>query len=250
MTPSSPATAKRSTSMDPLRKTSLTAGALYLLTFVSIPSLLLYESVHETGYITGPGPDTAVLVGGILEFIVALACIGTAVVLYGVVKRQNEALALGLVGARVLEAAVILAGVACLFTVVTLRQAGAGPEALVIGESLVGLYDRLFFLGQGMMPIANALLLGTLLYRSRLVPRALPLLGFIGVPLLLASNMAILFGVIDRISTPAAIAVIPIAAWEFSLGVYLIVKGFRPEGVARLYPAPRAPHPRPDPVPL
>jgi hypothetical protein len=248
MTPTSSTTATRRTPTDRLRGTSLTAGALYLLTFVSIPSLMLYEAVHEADYIIGPGPDTAVLVGGILEFIVALAGIGTAVVLYAVLKRQSETLALGLVGARVLEGAVIVAGVACLFTVVTLRQAGAGPEALVVGESLVGMYDRLFFLGQSMIPIVNALLLGTLLYRSRLVPRGLPLLGFIGVPLQLAANVAILFGVIDRISTPAAIAVIPIAAWEFSLGVYLIVKGFRPSAVADLYPAHVAAEVRPVPV--
>ena len=114
--------------MSPLRKTALVAGVLYLLTFVSIPTLALYGSVHDPNYIVGPGPDTAVLVGGVLEVIVALAGIGTAVVLYPVLKRQNEAAALGLVGSRVLEAAGILAGVACLLAIVSLRQAGRGPE--------------------------------------------------------------------------------------------------------------------------
>src|SRR5436190_14433938 len=128
--------------MSPLRKTALVAGVLYLLTFVSIPTLFLYGPVKSANYIVGPGPDTAVIVGGILEMIVALAGIGTAVALYPVVKRQNEGVALGFVGARVLEAATIFAGVACLLTVVSLRQAGAGPGALVTGHALVALYDR------------------------------------------------------------------------------------------------------------
>src|SRR5947209_13025009 len=126
--------------MSPLRKTALVAGVLYLLTFVSIPTLFLYGPVKSANYIVGPGPDTAVIVGGILEMIVALAGIGTAVALYPVVKRQNEGVALGFVGTRVLEGGAILAGVACLLSVVTLRQAGAGADALVTGHALVALY--------------------------------------------------------------------------------------------------------------
>lgn len=224
--------------MDSSRKTSLAAGALYLLTFVSIPTLILHESVREPNYIIGPGPDTAALFGGFLELIVALACMGTAVVLYPVIKRHNESVAMGPVGVRVLEGATIFAGIACLLTIVTLRQGGAGADALVTGQALVGLYDRAFFLGQSMLPVANALLLGSFLYQSRLVPRALPVLGLVGAPLLLAANAGILFGLWDRVSAVAAIAVLPIAVWEFSLGVYLVVKGFRPSAMARLYPAP------------
>src|SRR5215212_1385315 len=151
------------------RKTALVAGVLYLLTFVSIPTLTLYAPVHDPNYIVGLGPDIPTLIGAVLELIVALACIGTAVALYPVVKRQNEGVALGFVGARILEAATIFAGIACLLSVVSLRQAGAGAAALVTGQALVALYDRLFLLGQGLMPTMNALLLGSLLYQSRLV---------------------------------------------------------------------------------
>src|SRR5919197_6481176 len=122
--------------MSPLRKTALVAGVLYLLTFVSIPTLFLYVPVHDPNYILGPGPDTGVFFGGMLEMIVALAGIGTAVALYPVVKRQNEGVALGFVGVRVLEAASILAGVAAVFSLVTLRQAGAGTNALVAAQVL------------------------------------------------------------------------------------------------------------------
>src|ERR671928_810161 len=119
--------------MSPLRKTALVAGVLYLLTFVSIPTLGLYVPVHDPNYILGPGPDTGVFIGGILEVIVALAGVGTAVALYPVLKKQNEGMALGLVGSRVLEASTMFAGVAFLLTIVSLRQAGAGPEALDTG---------------------------------------------------------------------------------------------------------------------
>jgi len=213
------------------RRTALVAGALYLLTFVSIPTLSLYSSVRDPNFIVGAGPDTGVFVGGILELIVALACIGTAVALYPVVKRQNEGVALGFVGTRILEAGTIFVGVACLLSVVSLREAGAGPAALVTGQALVAMYDRMFLVGQSFLPAVNALLLGSLLYQSRLVPRVLPIIGFIGAPLLVASDIAVLFDLIGRTAPPVALAAIPIALWEFSLGVWLVVKGFRPSPI-------------------
>src|SRR6266700_7319258 len=191
--------------MDSLRKTALVAGVFYLLTFVSIPTLFLYVPVHDPKYIVGPGPDTGVLIGGVLEMIVALAGIGTAVALYPVVKRQNEGVALGFVGSRVLEAATIFAGVACLLSVVTLRQAGAGAGALVSAQTLVALYDRTFLVGQSFMPVVDDLLLGFLLYQSRLVPRVLPLIGIVGAALLVASDIAVLFGLIGQRAAPAAL---------------------------------------------
>jgi hypothetical protein len=217
--------------MSSLRRTALVAGALYLLTFVSIPTLALYGPVRDPNYIVGPGPDTGALIGGILEMIVALACIGTAVVLYPVVKRQDEGVALGFVGVRVLEAASILVGVATILSVVTLRQAGAGTAALVTGHALIALYDRIFLLSQSFLPAVNAVLLGSLLYRSRLVPRVLPLLGFVGAPLLVASDVATLFNLWGQASSSAALAALPIALWEFSLGVWLVVKGFAPSAI-------------------
>ena len=217
--------------MTPLRKTALVAGVIYLLTFVSIPTLALYVPVHDPNYILGPGPDNGVFFGGILEVIVALAGVGTAVALYPVLKRQNEGVALGLVGARVLEAATIFAGVAFLLSVVTLRQAGAGAGALVTGQTLAILYDRIFLLSQSLMPVVDDLLLGFLLYQSRLVPRVLPLLGFIGAALLVASDIAVVFSLWERTSTPAALAALPVAVFEFSLGVWLVVKGFKPSPI-------------------
>jgi hypothetical protein len=219
--------------MSPLRKTALAAGILYLLTFVSIPSpFFLYDQVrHNPQYILGPGPDTPVFFGGILEIIVALAGIGTAVALYPVLKRQNEGLALGLVGSRVLEGAGILACVACLLTIVSLRQAGAGADALVIGQTLAILYERIFLLSSSLMPGIDDLLLGILLYQSRLVPRVLPVIGLIGVPLLLLGDIGTLFNFWGPVSSVTALLALPVALFELSLGVYLTVKGFKPSAI-------------------
>ena len=211
---------------DRFRKTAYVAGALYLFTFVSIPNLGLYGPVLDPNYIVGTGSDAGVFFGAILDIVVALAGIGTAVVLFPVVKRQNEALALGFVGSRILEAAMIFAGVMFLLSLVTLRASGIGPGGLVTAHTLVALYDQTLLIGQSFMPAVNALLLGSLLFQSRLVPRVLPMLGFIGAVLLVTSDIAKLFEVVGPTSPAVILVAIPIALWEFSLGVWLIVKGF------------------------
>ncbi len=211
------------------RKTSLTAGILYLLTFISIPTLSLYHEIHQPAFLSSSAPSSDVVIGGMLELLMALFCIGTAIVLYPVLKKQNETLALGFVTARVLEAALIFAGVAALLTVLQMRT--LGTEASIMTRGLVMLYDRLFLISQSFIPAINGLLLGTLLYQSRLVPRLFPIIGIIGAFTLTAGDVAVLFGVIDQRAPLAGISAIPIALWEFSLGVYLTFKGFKENAV-------------------
>jgi len=218
--------------MTSTRKTALVAGVCYLITFVSVPTLALYRPVlSHQGWIISSGGHTGILVGGFLEVIVALAGIGTAVALYPVVKRQNEGVALGFVAARVLEAVMILTGVVSLLSLVTLRQdlgaaAGANAAALVTtGAAHVAIYKWTFLLSQSLMPGINALLLGSMMYRSRLVPRIIPVVGLIGAPFLICTVIATLFGGI-KLGSPE-LAAVPVAAWELSLGVWLVVKGFR-----------------------
>ena len=218
--------------MNSNRKTAMTAGVLYLLTFVSIPTLALYSSVHGPNYIMGPGPDTSVIIGGILEIIVALTCIGSAVALYPVLKKQNEGMALGLVGSRILEAGTIFAGVTFLLTVVNMRQNSAGADALVTSRTLVTMYDRMFLIGQSFMPAVNDILLGFLLYKSKLVPRGLSLIGLIGGPVLIVGDILVLFGYIGQHDPSTGLFALPVAVFEFSLGIYLIVKGFKSTPVA------------------
>ena len=244
MTTTAPTTASTRPSPDPMRRRARIAGVLYLLTFVSIPTLSLYKPVKDDvgAFLLGAGSDTGVMAGALLEVIIGLAGISTAVVLFPVLKRQNQSAALGIVTARLVETTLIFVGVISLLSLTTLRDdvvgtADADQASLVTaGHSLVAVYDWTFLLSQSLMPVFSALCLGTVLYRSGLVPRILPTLGLIGAPLLLAADIAIFFGMFDRMG-PIALAALPIAVWEFSLGVYLTVKGFRPFAVAALAPA-------------
>jgi Domain of unknown function (DUF4386) len=241
-------TAAKRVPMTSLRKTALVAGIFYLITFISVPTLALYGPVkNHRDWILSSGSHTGVLVGGFLEVIMALACIGTAVTLYPVVKRQNEGVALGFVAARVLEAVMIFTGVVSLLSLLTLRQdlggaTGANAAALVtVGASHVAVYNWTFLLSQTLMPGINALLLGSLMYRSRLVPRVIPVMGLIGGPLLIIAVFATLFGQHSSLTGLAGLPVIPVAAWEFSLGVWLVVKGFRPSPITAELTAARTP---------
>jgi hypothetical protein len=232
ITPTPPATTTNS--MPAHRKRSLTAGILYLLTFVSIPSLAMYGSVKSAGYIMGGGPDTSAIIAAILEIIVAVTGIGTAVVLFPLLKKQNESAALALVAARIVESACIFGGVAFIMTIVTLRQAGAGADMAAVGHALATLYDRMFLQSQSFMPAICDILLGTLLYKSRLVPRALSLIGIIGGPVLLLGYLAVMFGLVGQHAPLAGLSALFVALFEFSLGVWLVVKGFNPQAVAAL----------------
>lgn len=209
------------------RKYSFAAGVFYLLTFVSIPTLALYRDVRGPNFVVGAGPDGPVILGVLLEMIVALAGIGTAVALYPVVRRQGPARAVGFVASRVLEGASIYVGLFSLMSIVTLRRAGVGAAGTLVAQGFAAQYGWSFFFAQSFIPAVNGVLLGSLLYQSRLVPRWLPVLGFVGAGLLVASWFAVLLGFISAVSAATALVAVPIAVWEFSLGVYLAVWGFR-----------------------
>jgi len=218
--------------MEGMRKTALVAGIFYLITFVSLPAVvLLHPVLYQTNFILGSGSDTRVLLGCFLYFITALAGIGTAVTLFPVVKRQNETVALGFVASRVLEGSILVIGTVSLLAVVALRQnlgaMGTDHASLVaVGQALVHVRDWTFVLGDSFMPGVNALLLGYLMYRSGLVPRLIPALGLIGAPLLFISATATLFRGGHQVTALAGIAGLLIALWELSLGLWLTFKGF------------------------
>ncbi len=228
--------------MDPTRRIALIAGVFFLITFIaSIPAALaLYSHVLDNpNFIIGSGGDSRVFFGAFLEMILIVANIGSAVVLFPLLKRQNEGLALGYVTARIVESGFIAVGLLSLLAVVTLRQdvgaAGAGSLVLV-GRSLVAVHDWTFLLGPGwVVGVGNGLILGYLMYRSGLVPRRMAMLGLIGGPLIIASGTAVLFGVFDAGSAPQVIATIPEFFWELSFGIYLVVKGFRPSPITADY---------------
>ena len=208
------------------RKISLLAGFFYLLTFVSIPTLAIYAPLKSTNYILSQTSDISAIIGAISEITVAIAGITTAVILFPILKKHNETAALGLVAARILESSTIFVGVAFILSIITLHQARVGVDGLVISRILTILYDRIFLLGQSFMPAVCDLLLGFLLFRSRLVPRGLSLIGIIGGPVLLIGYFAVLFGLIGQHSPLAGLSALPVALFEFTFGVWLIIKGF------------------------
>ena len=215
--------------MNPLDRTARTAGVLFLLTFVSaIAGAALYAPLlSDPGYVTGPGADTRILFGAVCELVLIIANIGTAVVLYPVLRRYSPAAAVGYIAARIMECALIAVGILCVLTVVSLRQTGDAAH-LSVAQALVALHGWTFLLGPGfVVGIGNGLLLGFLMYRSRLVPRPMALFGLIGGPLMSLSGIAVLFGTYGQMSVPSALATMPEIIWEVFLGVYLTAIGFR-----------------------
>jgi hypothetical protein len=221
------------------RKTALYAGVWFVITFVaSIPAFLLYGPLLDHhDYILGFGVDTRIAFGAFLEVITAIANIATAVVLFPILKRQNEAVSLGYVASRTLESTIIVAGLISVMSVVTLRQdlAGTGVDSgalTVAGRTLVAFHDWTFLLGpQFCAGFGNGLLLGYLMYKSGLVPRRMALLGLIGGPIAFAAGTLVLLGAIEQQGPVQFVMTIPEILWEASLAIYLIVKGFRPSPI-------------------
>jgi hypothetical protein len=208
-------------------------GVLYLVTFLSsIPAVLLLAPALEPGWVTTAGSDTRVLLGCVLDLVNAVACVGTAVVLFPVTRREQESLAIGFVTSRLFEAAVIVVGVLSLLAVVTLRREVGGPDTTqpaldTVARALVTIRDWTFLVGPALSASINAALLGTLMHRMRVVPRAIPLMGLVGAPLLATSFLVDLFRAGDRLAWLAGVAVVPIFLWELSLGLYLTFRGGR-----------------------
>jgi hypothetical protein len=227
--------------MDTTNRTARVAGVLFIITFLtSIPAaLVLYNPVLDNAnFILGAGADGGVALGAFLEVLLIIANVGTAVVLFPILKRQNEALALGYVSARLVECTFIAIGIVSLLSVLTLRTdvagaAGADAGSLVtVGQSLVALHDWTFLLGPGfIVGVGNGLILGWLMYRSGLVPRGMAMLGLVAGPVLLAGGIAALLGVVEPDSALKNLAAAPEFVWELSLGIYLMVKGFKPSPI-------------------
>jgi hypothetical protein len=223
--------------MDTTRKLALAGGVLYLVTFAaSIPTLALKAPLLDhANFILGHGNETSVIWGGLLDFVCAIAGIGTAVALYPVIRRYSRTSAIGFITSRTLEAAILVVGAISLLSVVTLRNdvvGGNTSSLMTTSRSLVALHDWSFLFGPGFMPAINALFLATVMYRFRLVPRLIPLMGLIGAPLLFASGLATMFGGHAQDSSTAVLFALPIAAWELSLGLYLTFKGFKRSATA------------------
>src|ERR671919_2032470 len=220
--------ARREVGMADDQRNARIFGVLFIITFItSIGALALFQSVLDdpAGYIAGDGKDNQIYLGAFLEFLLILANVGTAVVLYPIVRRQNELLAIGYVTARVIECVFLAAGIIFVLGVVSLRQ--DSPEAADLAVSLAQLKDWTFLVGPGLVvPFGNGLILGYLMYSSDLVPRRMAWLGLIGGPLLLFGNFGVLFDWREQ-TGPVSLLVILEFIWEAFLGIYAAVWGFR-----------------------
>jgi hypothetical protein len=213
------------------RRISFAFGVLFLITFVtSIPALALFQPVLDdpVGYVANGGSDNRIYFGALLELLLIIANIGTAVVIYPIVKRQNHILALGYVTARIVESTFILVGILAVLSIVTLSNQDAGGDEGAIAYTLAALKDWTFILGPGfMVGWGNGLILGYLMYASELVPRRLAMFGLVGGPLNIISGVLVMFGVADQGGTLQALCTIPEFIWELGLGIYATVWGFR-----------------------
>ena len=222
--------------MKALQKPGRIAGLWFLGTFVfSIPAGLLYDSALDgADYILGEGLDTRISLGALFEIFLAISNIATAVVFFPVLKRVNEAVALGYVTLRTIESATIITGLISLMSVVTLwdtftATSGDTASLAMAGQTLVTVHDWTFLLGpQFCAGFGNGVLLGYLMYKSGLVPRRMALLGLIGGPLAFVGGVFVLFGVFDQPSGPLIAFTAVEFVWEASLAIYLTVKGYRP----------------------
>jgi hypothetical protein len=220
-------------SMSAMRKTALVAGVLYLLTFLSsIPAVFLQGPVltDPNFIIGGAGADFQVRLGALFDIVNSLTAIGTAVALYAVIRRQSQGFAIGFVSSRLFEGTVLMIGVISILSIVTMQQPGAtGAEATLLvntQQALVTVRNWTFVLGTG-VPALNAFLLGWIMYKSRLVPRAIPIIGLIGAPLFTSWIVGYILGVTGSETAWHAIGVAPIFIWELSLGLWMTFKGFR-----------------------
>ena len=228
-----------------IRKAARIFGWLFIATFItSLGAKALFVSgvggtFSELSF-TGSVSETSIYLGVILEFLLIVTNIGTAVVLYPIVKRQSEGLALGYVTARVVESTFILVGLMSIVSMVSVSQAlagASGAEASALtaqGSSLLATYDWAFLFGPGLVVgLGNGLILGYLMYRSGLVPPRMAMFGLIGGPMLILSFGLILFGVYENGSGPAFLLALPEIIWEVSIGIYAAWKGFRPSSITK-----------------
>jgi hypothetical protein len=226
--------------MTSIRRTAIVAGVFFLITEVTaIAGVLLYGSVLGTPdfIVSTTADNTGVRAGAFLEVLLAIAVAGTAVTLYPIVKRQNEGMALGHVAGRLIEATIIAVGAISLLAVMTMRDHVAGTTgaesaaAVTVGQSLVAIHHWTFVFGPKLALGVNTVLLAYLMYRSRLVPRAIAVLGLVGGSLIFASGTAVLFGLYEDLSIPGVAAAAPVLAWELSVATWMIVKGFKPSPI-------------------
>jgi hypothetical protein len=215
------------------RRIATYTGWLWVITFITsiLARFVFYTPVRDhRDYVTGAGSDAKTLIaaGALLEILLIIANVGTAVVPFSIHKRVNETGAVAYVTARLVECTFIAIGIVCMLAISTLRQDAPSGTTPALGQGFEAVYEWSFRIGPGIIVgVGNGLILGWLMYTSGLVPRGLAMFGLIGGPLLIITGTLVIFDVIKAGGPVQGIMTIPEAFWELSLGIYLIVKGYR-----------------------
>ena len=216
-------------------KTARIVGALFIVATVaySLGVVLLDPFLGGSDYLTNISTnENTLIIGTFLVLIDAVAVAGIAIVLYPVLKKHNETLALGYVGARIGESVLFSVNVIITLTLLTLSQEFVNAGSLdtsyyqTLGAVLLAAGNWAYLLGLGLAFAISALILNFVLYQSKLVPRWLSAWGFIGAALVFANYLLESFGI-----NPVEILFIPIAVQEMVFAVWLIVKGFNKESM-------------------
>lgn len=223
------------------RQAAISVGILFIIATVSaILGLLFYQPILSGPdyFINGAAHTNQVILGVLMELILVCTAIGTAVGLFPILRPYGERIALGHLFFRFLEAMVITVGIVAILSLLTLSQsfvAAAAPEASaypVAGILLLAVYKWTSMLGPLFFLGVNTFMYSYLLYKSKLVPRPLAILGLSGATLVLGYAMLVMFGAAVQGSAPLVALALPIAAYEMILAVWLIVKGFNPAAIA------------------
>src|SRR5881275_2555747 len=232
--PSPPSSRGKRGHMSLDQKRARVFGVLYLVTFAtSIPALVLYEPAlrHPVAFVAGAGNVNKIYLGALLELLLIIANIGTAVVIVPIMRRQFEELSIGYVTARLVESTFILVGIVAMLGLATLQQEAAGASGGTVAYTLAAIKDWTFLLGPGwVVGWGNGLILGYMMYRTQLVPRRACWLGLVGGPLIILSGTLIMLGgnhPSSGLRAFQAITTAPEFLWELFLGVYCTIWGFR-----------------------
>jgi hypothetical protein len=227
--------------MDTHRQAATIVGVMFIIaTVTAILGLLFYQPILSGPdyFINGAAQKNQVIVGALMELILACTAIGTAIGLFPVLRPYGERIALGHLFFRFLEAVVITIGIVAVLSLLTLSQAfvaAAASDAAAYhaaGNLLRAVYKWTSMLGPLFLLGVNTLMYSYLLYKSELVPRLLAVLGLSGATLVLGYAMLVMFGAAVQGTAPLVVLALPIAVYEMILAVWLIVKGFNSSAIA------------------
>jgi hypothetical protein len=225
------------------KKAAKIVGVLFILAAVTaVVGLILYKPILKGPdyLITGSEHANQVILGALMELILVVSAIGTATTMFPILRKYNETIALWHVCFRFLEAVIITVGVISVLSLLTLSReyvAAGAPDTSSFqasGIAIKAIHDWTFLLGPNFLLGINTIMYSYIFYKSKLVPRFIPILGMTGAALVFICALLVMFGVIQQVSAWGGILALPVAANEMILAVWLLFKGFNQSALTTL----------------